>query len=174
MSVVFDDYEEDYYRRRPSWREIDRMKDRSGFSRVKEKRERESSLKKVERSSWLKEKYLKEVEKLFSGKKKSPDQQKALKRLQNAYGTKRFQKVAKEYVKEYGMPEDWNTLILLLEAGDDEIVCEAIEVLAKSFQEKGPIEQQGFQAKLRTLSMVSESELVKRTAKRVLEELEAV
>lgn len=171
MSVVFDDFEDDYYARRPSWREIDRRKDRSLYSRVREKREKETVQEDINRSSWLKEKYLKEVEKLFAGKKGQPEHEKALKRLKNAYGTQRFTRVAREYVKSYGLPEDWNTLLLLLEAKDGAIVCEALEALAKLVPEKGPLERQGFLAKVRTLSLTSENSRVKRTAQKILEEL---
>ncbi len=174
MSVVFDDYEDDYYSRRPSWREIDRLRDRSSHARLREKREKNSPEKAIQRSSWLKEKYLREVEKLFAGKKGTPEHEKALKRLKNAYGTKRFSKVAREYVKNYGLPEDWNTLLLLLEAGDEEIVCQAMEKLARCASERSPLERQGFQAKVRTLSLLSENTRIKERAQKVLEEMGTV
>lgn len=173
MSVIFDDFDDDHYAKRPSWREIDRLRDRSLHARLREKRERETVQKSIDRSAWLKEKYLKEVEKLFAGKKGKPEHEKALKRLKNAYGTQRFTKVAREYVKAYGLPEDWNTLLLLLEARDETIVCEAMEALAKVAPEKGPLERQGFQAKVRTLNLMSENEKIKRTARKILEELSA-
>ena len=173
MSVGFDDFEDDRYAKRPSWREIDRRRDRGLYTRLREKREREEGPKSVNRSPWLKEKYLKEVEKLFSGKKGQPEHEKALKRLKNAYGTRRFTKVAREYVKAYGLPEDWNTLLLLLEAKDEGVVCETMEALARLTSKKSLLERQGFRAKLKTLSLTSENEKIKQTAKKLLEELSA-
>jgi len=170
MSVVFDDYEDDYYEKRPSWREIDRRRDRSPHARLREKRERETARKATQRSNWLKEKYLREVEKLFSGKKASPEHEKALKKLQNAYGTRRFTKTARDYVKEYGLPEDWNTLILLLEANDEKLVCETLESLSRMAPERSPIERQGFLAKVRSLLLVTESARVKACAEKILAE----
>lgn len=171
MSVGFDDYDDDYYSRRPSWREIDRRKDQSLHRRLKEKREKESAPKAIQQSEWLKEKYLKEVEKLFAGKKGQPGYEKALKKLQNAYGTPRFNKVARDFVKEYGLPEEWNLLLLFLEAKESQLVSEALEVLIKLYPERSPLEKQGFQAKVRTLSLVSDSEAIKQKAKKILEEI---
>ncbi|QJA05375.1 hypothetical protein FVE67_00585 [Thermosulfurimonas marina] len=172
MSVAFDDYDDELYdRRRPSWRELDRRRDRSGYARVREKQEKESPGKTIERSSWLKGKYLKEVEKLFSGKKGSPEHEKALKKLKNAYGTKRFTRVAREYVENYGLPEDWNTLLLLLEAEDEELVCQALEDLKAQAGEKSPLERQGFIAKVRSLTLISESPRIKTCAEKILSEM---
>ncbi|WP_297057086.1 hypothetical protein [Thermosulfurimonas sp.] len=173
MSVSFDDHEDDYYQRRPSWREIDRRRDRSLHSRIKEKYERTDSEKAIQRSGWLKEKYLREVEKLFSGKKGSPEHEKALKRLQNAYGTKRFTRAAREYVREYGLPEEWNLLLLLLEAEDEKVVCEAMESLSRRLPERSPIERQGFLAKIRSLLLVNENPRIRACAERILAEVGA-
>ena len=170
MSVVFDEYDDDYYERRPSWREIDRRRDRSSHTRLKERHERESTQRALTRSGWLKEKYLKEVEKLFSGKKGTPEHEKALKKLQNAYGTKRFTKAARDYVKEYGLPEDWNTLILLLEVNDEKLICDTLESLSRLAPERSPIERQGFLAKVRSLLMVTESTRVRACAEKILAE----
>jgi len=174
MSVVFDDYDDELYdRRRPSWRELDRRRDRSGYARMREKLEKESPGKAIERSSWLKGKYLKEVEKLFSGKKGSPEHEKALKKLKNAYGTKRFTRVAREYVEAYGLPEDWSTLLLLLEAEDEDLVCRTLEDLRTRAAGKSPLERQGFLAKVRSLTLISESPRIKSCAEKVLAEMGA-
>ncbi|RUM89068.1 MAG: hypothetical protein DSZ24_02180 [Thermodesulfatator sp.] len=174
MSAFFDDYDDELYdRRRPSWREIDRRRDRSGYARVREKVEKEGPDKALERSRWLKEKYLKEVEKLFSGKKASPEQEKALKKLKNAYGTKRFTRVAREYVEAYGLPEEWNLLLLLLEAQDEDLVCRTLEFLKEQAAEKSPLERQGFLAKVRSLTLISENPRVKGCAEKILAEMGA-
>ncbi len=170
MSVVFDDYDDEYYERRPSWREIDRRRDRSPHTRLREKHERQGLEKTLARSSWLKEKYLREVEKLFSGKKGTPEHEKALKKLQNAYGTRRFTKVARDYVREYGLPEDWSTLLLLLEVSDENLICETLESLRRLAPERSPIERQGFLAKVRSLLLVTESARVRACAEKILAE----
>ncbi len=155
---------------RPSWREIDKMRDRSPHTR---RRRDETSTERALKNKWLKERYLKEVEKLFAGKKGSKEHDKALQKIHKAYGTNRFNKAVRDYVKEYGLPEDWGTLILLLDHKDAEIVCEALRALKGLYPEKGRLEQQGFVSKLRVLSLTSKSEKVQEEAMALLEELQA-
>lgn len=155
---------------RPSWREIDRRRDRSPHTRSRQK---ETQVERALKSKWLKERYLKEVEKLFSGKKGSEEHDKALSRIHKAYGTNRFNKAVKDYVKEYGLPEDWGTLILLLDHREEEIVCQALKALKGLYPSKGPVEQQGFLSKVRVLSMTAKSERVQEEALAVLDELQA-
>ncbi len=157
-------------RERPSWREIDRMRDRSPHTR---RRREETQVERALKSKWLKERYLKEVEKLFAGKKGTKEHEKALERIHRSYGTNRFTKAVRDYVKEYGLPEDWGTLILLLDHRDEEIVCEALKALKGLYASKGPVEQQGFMSKVRVLSMTAKSEKIQEEALAVLEELQA-
>ena len=156
---------------RPSWREIDRLRDRSPHT--KRRKSSESELEKALRSKWLKERYLKEVEKLFSGKKASAEHDKALKAIHKAYGTNRFNRTVKKYVEEYGLPEDWGTLILLLDHKDPQIVCQALEALKALYPEKGLVEKQGFLSKARVLAMTARKEEVREAAQLVLDEIEA-
>ncbi len=155
-------------RQRPSWREIDKMRDRSPHTRS---RKDETELEKALKDRWMKERYLKEVEKLFAGKKGTKDHDKALARIHKSYGTNRFNKAVRDYVKEYGLPEDWSTLILLLDHRDDKIVCEAMQALKAIYPSKGPLEQQGFISKIKVLSMTAKSAKVQEEAMVLLEEL---
>ncbi len=155
---------------RPSWREIDRLRDRSPHTR---RRREETQVERALKNKWLKERYLKEVEKLFAGKKGTREHEKALEKIHKSYGTNRFNKAVKDYVKEYGLPEDWGTLILLLDHRDEEIVCGALRALKKLYPGKGPVEQQGFMSKVRVLSMTAKSEKVQEEALAVLDELQA-
>jgi len=52
-------------------------------------------------------------------------------------------------------------------------VCETMEALARLTSKKSLLERQGFRAKLKTLSLTSENEKIKQTAKKLLEELSA-
>ncbi len=160
----------DEERERPSWREIDKMRDRSPHTR---RRRDETKAERALKNKWLKERYLKEVEKLFAGKKGTKEHDKALQKIHKAYGTSRFNKAVRDYVKEYGLPEDWGTLILLLDHKDTEIVCQALKALKGLYPSKGPVEQQGFMSKVRVLSRTSKSEKIQDEALAVLEELQA-
>ncbi len=159
------------YDDRPSWREIDRLRDRSSHTRRPEKDQPE--LEKALNSKWLKERYLKEVEKLFSGKKGSAEHDKALKAIHRTYGTTRFNTTVRKYVKEFGLPEDWGTLILLLDAKDVSIVCQALEALKGLYPQKGLVERQGFLSKARVLAMTAQKDEIREAAQVVLEELGA-
>ncbi|OAG28340.1 hypothetical protein [Thermodesulfatator autotrophicus] len=161
--MAFDDERE-----RPTWREIDKMRDRSPHTRH---RKDETALESALKDKWMKERYLKEVEKLFAGKKGTPEHDKALSRIHKSYGTNRFNKAVRDYVKEYGLPEDWGTLILLLDHRDVEIVCGAMKALKELYPAKGPVEKQGFLSKMRVLSMTAKSEKVQEEAMALLDEL---
>ena len=53
--------------RRLSWREIDKLKDQSGFAKIRKKMEREN--RDYPQDPKTKQRYLKELEKLFTDKK---------------------------------------------------------------------------------------------------------
>ncbi|MGD8774236.1 MAG: hypothetical protein PVF44_02890 [Syntrophobacterales bacterium] len=154
-------------RERPSWREIDRKRDRSRHvSRDKSSRQ-EKSL----RSTWAKEQYLKEVDKLFQGEKGGKEHKKALNAIHSHYGTSKFAASVKKYLKTYGLPEDWSTLMLLLDYKDVEVVVQVIEALKTLAVERSLVEREGFKNKLEILSITGSSSQVTSLAERVLAEL---
>ncbi len=157
--------------RKKSWREIDAMRDRGGKARRGRSSE-ESALERALKDPRLKEKYLKEAENLFRGPKGRPEHAKDLQAVHDAYGTSRFPKVVKHYVETYGMPDEWGTLILLLDLQDDpETVIKAMEALQDLYDSKGSVEKKGLKSKLRVLSMTSEDMEVRDTAEMILSEL---
>ena len=105
-------------REKPSWREIDRKRDRSRHvSRDKRGRE-EKSL----QSTWAKQQYLKKVNKLFQGEKGGKEHKAALDAIHRHYGSSKFASAVKKYLKKYGIPNDWSTLMLMLDYKDDEVL----------------------------------------------------
>ena len=86
-------------RERPSWREIDQRRDRSGGARplrpprVPKKQAEEMRLK-----------ALAQAEALFQGKRARPEYQKDLRELEASHGTKRFASYARKFLEEYGLP----------------------------------------------------------------------
>ena len=96
-----------------SWSEIDKIKDRSKHT-SQEKR----AIKKNQtvREDWAKKQYMKEIEKLFSGEKEETEEQKkARTALAQRYGSSKFNSDVDQYVKKFGMPHDWGTLMLMLD-----------------------------------------------------------
>jgi hypothetical protein len=156
-------------RKRLSWREIDKLRDKSGFSKIRKKLERaERNLPKNDYKS--KEKYLKELEKLFVDKE-TLEKQNFIENLHKNYGTKNFKKLAKEFIEKYGIPDDWRTLLLFLDLDDRTLVLSALEKLKEDFPNRNISEKQGILSKLKTLALTSKDEIIGFEVEKVLKEL---
>jgi len=152
---------------RPSWREIDRRKDRSSHVSREGSRYREQPF----RSSWFQKQYRKEAEKLFSGKKGSEKHRVARNAIYEAHGSPQFSKAVKDYLDEYGLPDDWSTLSLLLDYDDPVRVREAIAALKAGYGTRTTVERQGFRSKLQILAMTTRDEDLREFVQKTLEEL---
>lgn len=138
-------------REKLSWREIDRRKDRSPHAPKEPFVEREKS----RRSEWVMKKYRKEADKLFMGKKGTKKHQKAWNEIDRYHGTDQFEAAVKNYLDQYGLPDDWRTLSLLLDYSDSEKVLETLQAMKALYQDRTPMEKQGFKAKLDILAMTT-------------------
>ena len=154
-------------REKPDWREIDRKRDRSRHVSRDESSRGEKSL----RSAWAKEQYLKEMDKLFQGEKGGKEHKAALNAIHKHYGTNKFAASVKKYLKKYGIPDDWRTLMLLLDYKDDEVVVEVIEALKTNMPERSLVEKEGFKNKLEILAITASSSQIISLAETVLKEL---
>lgn len=158
-----DYYDED----RPSWREIDRRKDRSRHvSRGKSERPRKPS-----QSSWLQKQYRKEAEKLFMGKKGSDKHHTAHNAVYESHGTLRFAETVRSYIEEYGYPEDWSTLSLLLDYDDPVVVRTTIGILRSQYEGRTGLEKQGLRSKLQILAMTTKDDDLREFVEEVLGDL---
>ncbi len=157
--------DDDYDRERPSWREIDAARDRSRHverergprgarARAQAERERKAALR--------------EAERLFAGKKATPEHAKAQAALHRHYGTSKFVATARKYLKEYGLPDDWGSLILLLDYPEAKVVEGALERLGALYPEAGATKQMGLKAKVETLAMVARDVQIQRLAQEFL------
>jgi len=139
-----------------SWREIDRRKDRSPYAPKEAPQDRVRS----RRSEWVMKKYRKEADKLFMGKKGTKKHQKARNDIDRFHGTDQFEAAVKAYLDQYGLPDDWSTLSLLLDYSDSQKVLQALAAMKDLYEAKSPIEKQGFKAKVDILAMTaSDSDL---------------
>jgi hypothetical protein len=163
MSASSDSDERD----KPSWREIDRRRDRSRHVSRDDRSSKEKSL----RSTWAKEQYLKEVDKLFTGKKGGKEHKTALNAIHRNYGTGKFSSSVEKYLKKYGIPDDWSTLMLLLDYKDDEVLVQVIEVMKALAPERSAMERHGFKDKLEILSFTASSSQIISLVESVLKEL---
>ena len=154
-------------REKPSWRDIDRKRDRSRHVSRDEQSRSEKSL----QSPWAKDQYLKEVDKLFQGKKGSKEHKAALNAIHNHYGTSKFASSVKKYLKKFGIPDDWSTLMLLLDYKDDEVLVQVIDALKDIAPERSRVERQGFKDKLEILAITASSSTIISLAEKVSREL---
>ncbi len=149
-------YGDEDEREKISWREVDRRKDRSPFAPKETPQDRTRS----RQSEWVMKKYRKEADKLFMGKKGTKKHQKAHNDIDRYHGTDQFEASVKAYLDQYGLPEDWSTLSLLLDYSDSEKVIQAITAMKNLYENRTPMEKQGFKAKVDILAMTaSDSDL---------------
>jgi hypothetical protein len=149
-------YRDEDERDKISWREIDRRKDRSPYAPKETPKERERS----RRSDWVIKKYRKEADRLFMGKKGTKKHQKARNDIDRYHGTDQFETAVKAYLDQYGLPDDWSTLSLMLDYSDAEKVLQALAAMKNLYESRSPMEKQGFKAKVDILAMTaSDSDL---------------
>jgi hypothetical protein len=165
MTAPFDSNSDE--RERPSWREIDRRRDRSRHVSRDEPSKRQKSA----QSSRAKQQYLKEMEKVFQGARGTKEHQTALNAIHRHYGTNKFSSSVKKYLKTYGLPNDWGTLILLLDFKEHKVAIEAIETLKTLVADRPFMEREGFKNKLEILSLTASSSELISLAEALLKEL---
>ncbi len=154
-------------RERPSWREIDQRRDRSGGARPR----REPRLPKKQ-SEMIRLTALAQAEALFQGKRAKPEYQKDLRELESSHGTKRFASCAKRFLEEYGLPGEWGALTRLLEYPDPLVVQEVLGAMASQVESRSRVEQQGFKGRLQVLALTGQHAEVRRTAEEILSGME--
>jgi hypothetical protein len=159
--------ERDYRNREISWREIDQRKDRS--SHVSS--DPIPTGKNKEKAEWLRKMALKEAHKHFQGKQGTPAHEKAVGNLQENFGNRKFQALAKQYLEEYGLPKHWGTQFLFLDYDDPEVIIELLNQMTAVYPERSLREQQAFVSRLRTLKTLAEDVEVRDRADEILESL---
>jgi hypothetical protein len=159
---------DDDERERPSWREIDRMRDRSRHvSRGEQRPAKERSL----RAGRAKKQHLKEAEQVFQGVRGTKEYKAAIDAIHRSYGSARFPSAVKKFLETYGLPAEWGTLLLLLDYKADDVLAEVIEKLKGLAPKRSPIEKQGLRNKLEILTFTAKSSRVISVAEAALTEL---
>jgi len=158
--------QDDEDREKLSWREIDQMRDRSrpagGGKSYKER-----SL----RSDWAKKQHLREAEKFFQGKKGTEAYKKTYHALHEKYGTPGFKEAAQKFIQAFGMPDDWGTLLLLMDSPEPAWIKDAIAAMKGMYEKRSPIEQKGFKGKLKILAITAQDKDVRKEVGKILEDL---
>jgi hypothetical protein len=160
-------YDEDEEKEKLSWREIDKLKD--GSKHVS--RDKPTFQKKSAKSEWLSKQYRKQAEALFDGKKQTKEYQAAHSSIRKYHGTDKFNSTVKKYIKEYGLPDDFGTLFLLLDYKDREVVKEVLNLLKEQVGDQSLKIKEGFKSKIGIMTMTSGDEELREFAEKILEEL---
>ena len=159
------DYRDNDFREKPSWRDRDRKRDRSRHVSQDDMGMGGSS------PAWVRKEILKKAEKLFQGnvgKKVDHEKEKAKNDIHRFFGTEKFSPAVKKYLKQYGLPEDWGTLLLLLDYKDGAVMEEAIGMLQKLYEGQGLEERQGFRSKLNIIAMTTKDDHVRLVVERAV------
>jgi hypothetical protein len=152
-------------REKLSWREIDNLRNRSRHVSSDSKSDRGRTLK----SDWARKQHLREAEKFFQGKKGSEAYKKAHAALQEKYGTPEFQEALSQFIQEFGIPDDWGTLLLILDTANPAGIKQALAVMKEMAPKKGLLEQKGFKGKLRVLAATTKDGGIREECERILE-----
>ena len=165
MTSGYDDNDDE--KEKLSWSEIDKKRD--GSAHVS--REPGEHRPKSPRKEWAQKMYLKEIENLFKGKKATKEHAAALKEIHERAGTKKFTPAVKKYLKEFGMPDDWSTLFLLLDYSDIAVAKDAAAALIALAPEAQLNLKEGLKSKLNIIIMTTTDDDLREIAEEALQKL---
>ena len=134
---------------RPSWSEIDKMRDKSPHRKEKS---RDSSS--VKEKAAVKAQALKQAQSLFN-KTISPDAKKAVDEIFKAKGKKSFAKLVTDFIETFGLPDEWTFLLVMLEHPDETIFEQVAERMEQMYPDQKSSAKRSFKSQLSMLSMTS-------------------
>jgi hypothetical protein len=114
---------------------------------------------------------LAQAEALFKGKRAQPEYQAALKQLEACHGSKKFPALAKKFLEEYGLPEEWGALTRFLDYPDAAVVVEVLQAMAGQVAKRSRVEKQGFKGRLHVMVLTDPHPEVRRRAEQILGDL---
>lgn len=117
-----------------------------------------SKLEKALEDPKLKRQYLDEIARVFNGKKGSNLHWAKIRSIHESYGKTDFKKKVLEYYEEYGLPDDWSTLMLFIDVEKPaHLVCASIKALCGMVCSRSPVEVKGLISKLNILRMTEKN-----------------
>lgn len=156
-------------RERPDWRELDRRRDRSQHRHADaEPGQRRGSQRQQFEQRSEKNQQLKKLEALFGEAKPTAEQEKVLKKIRAAKDNATLTKQCAAFVGQFGLPRDWDSLLLFLDAADEELVLSVLEKLSQMRPNQSDIRKTNFSQQLRILNMMTQSEKVQAKVKVLL------
>lgn len=160
------DYDDD---ERPSWREIDKRRDRSSHVSGQKKEKKETA----RQDRWNTGRQKDALDRLFLGEKGTPEHNKLYNNIHKTYGTNRFIGAIQRYIDKYGPPDDVSTLLLLLDSKEQNFVLLAIDKLREISKTVTPREREDARRKLSMLALTEKSTDIRERAAEAADELKA-
>jgi hypothetical protein len=120
----------------------------------------------------IRQQALAQAEALFKGKRSRPEYKTDLKKLEAAHGSKKFPALAKKFLEDYGLPEEWGALTQLLDYGDPTAAVAVLQAMAGQVDRRTRVEKQGFKGRLQVLTLTSPHTEIRRAAEDILAEFE--
>jgi hypothetical protein len=157
---------DDDERERLSWREIDQRRDGSRH------REKAPAPAPKAVAEMVRKQALAQAEALFKGKRVRPEYQTDLKKLETSHGSKKFAPLAKKFLEEYGLPEEWGALTRFLDYDDPGTVAAVLQAMAGQAPKRSRVERQGFKGRLQVLIITSPHQEIRIAAEAILAEFE--
>ena len=149
-------------RERPSWREIDQRRDGSRHRTPEKPRVPKKQAEKIRKQA------LAQAEALFKGKRARPEYQTDLKKLEASHGTKRFVTLAKKFLEDYGLPEEWGALTRLLDYPEPAVVAQVLRTMSEQVEKRSRVEKQGFKGRMQIMALTGSDAEIRRLAEEVL------
>jgi len=149
-------------RERPSWREIDQRRDGSRHWAPEKPRVPKKQAEQVRKQA------LAQAEALFKGKRARPEYQTDLKKLEASHGSKKFLSLAKSFLEEYGLPEEWGALTRFLDYPESAVVVDVLRAMADQVEKRSRVELQGFKGKLQIMALTGAHGDIRRAAEEIL------
>lgn len=160
------DYDDD---ERPSWREIDKRRDRSSHVGGQKKEKRESPL----QDRWNTGRQKEALDRLFLGQKGTPEYDKLHNNIHKTYGTNRFLGAIQRFMEKFGPPDDVSTLLLLLDSKEVSVMFLAMDKLRDIYPTVTPREQEDTRRKLSILAVTTKSGEIKERITEIVDELKS-
>jgi hypothetical protein len=157
---------DDEERERPSWREIDQRRDGSRH------REKAPAPAPKAQAEVIRKQALAQAEALFKSKRSRPEYQTDLNKLEAEHGSKKFPVLAKKFLEDYGLPEEWGALTRFLDYDDPTAGVAVLQALAGQLERRTRVEKQGFKGRLQVLALTSPHLQMRRAAEDILAEFE--
>jgi hypothetical protein len=154
---------------RPSWRDIDKKRDRSSHVAHNEKKVTE----RPGADRWETGRRKQALEKLFKGEKGTVEHDKLYNKIHKSYGSSTFLQTVKTYVEKYGPPDDMSTLLLVLDSKDGPMMDLAMNRLKGIYEGLSSREKEDVRRKISIVALTDRSIDIKEMASELLEELNA-